>query len=142
MLSAEEGPGHEKPGETVRGKNRKPLRGGEVSRRSLLGVSRIVPDSRAGMATLLASAGWRARRRARTLGAALDNLEAFVSEAWVDVTAKGMAGDGELSRIRFQFSLGHQFRPPALPRHPGWVHALSEKLEPLRNIGDFRSGHP
>ena len=52
-----EGPGHEKLGGNVGGETQKPLRDGEVSRRWLLGVSRIVPVHRAGIATLLAFSG-------------------------------------------------------------------------------------
>jgi len=51
-------------------------------------LSRIVPARRAGVATLLASAGWRVRPRARTLGTALDNVGEFLPEAGGRVNAK------------------------------------------------------
>ena len=62
-----------KPG-GIAGEKRKPLRDGEVSRRWLLGVSRIVPVTGLALPPCWRSAGWRGDHRARTLSATLDNV--------------------------------------------------------------------
>jgi hypothetical protein len=90
ILPEREGSGPGCPGGTREdGPIKKPLRGGEVSRRHLLGLSRIVPVAGLAVPPCRRSAGWRARRWARSLGASRDTYGHFLPDAWMGVNGEG-----------------------------------------------------